>query len=106
MNKEIIKKIKCFVKERDWEQFHTGENLAKSISIEANELLELFQWSDKPRNIDSLKDEIADIFIYSILFAEKYNLNIEETILNKLNKNKEKYPKDKARGNAKKYTEY
>lgn len=103
MNKEIIEKIKLFVKERDWEQFHSGVNLAKSISIEANELLELFQWSDTPKDIGQLKDEIADIFIYSILISDKYNLDIEEIILHKIDKNTKKYPKEKAKGNAKKY---
>lgn len=106
MNKEIIEKIKNFVKERDWEQFHSGVNLAKSISIEANELLELFQWSNEPKSIERLKDEIADIFIYSILISEKYCLNIKEIVLEKINKNMKKYPKDKSKGNAKKYDEF
>ncbi|NLI94194.1 MAG: nucleotide pyrophosphohydrolase [Erysipelotrichaceae bacterium] len=106
MNKEIIENIKAFVKERDWEQFHTSENLAKSISIEANELLELFQWSSDAKNVDRIKDELADIFIYSILLANKHGLNIEQIILEKIELNKKRYPKDKAKGNAKKYTEF
>ncbi len=105
MNKEIIERIKLFVKERDWEQFHSGVNLAKSISIEANELLELFQWSDTPKDINQLKDEVADIFIYAILISEKYDLNIERIINEKIDTNIKKYPKEKAKGNAKKYDE-
>lgn len=105
MNKEIIEKIKKFTKDRDWDQFHTGENLAKSISIEANELLELYQWSNELKNVDRLKDELADVLIYSILLLEKYNLEFESIILEKISKNEEKYPKNKSFGNSKKYTE-
>lgn len=84
---EIIKKIKTFVKERNWDQFHSGGNLAKAISIEANELLELFIWSDETEKKDKLKDEVADVLIYTILLTEKYNLNIKEIINNKIDKN-------------------
>ncbi len=106
MNKKIINEIKIFSKERNWEKFHTGENLAKSISIEAGELLELFQWESEVKSIDNLKDELADIFIYSIQLAEKYQLDIESIIMNKMKKNKEKYPINKSYGSAKKYSEF
>lgn len=102
---EIIKKIKTFVKERNWDQFHSGGNLAKAISIEANELLELFIWSDETEKKDKLKDEVADVLIYTILLTEKYNLNIKEIINNKIEKNEKKYPVEKSFGNSKKYNE-
>lgn len=103
---ETIKKIKKFIKDRDWDKFHSGSNLSKSIAIEASELLEVFQWSDETDKIDDLKDELADVLIYSIMLAEKYNLEIEEIILDKLKKNEVKYPIDMVKGKSKKYNEY
>lgn len=105
MFKVLINKIKKFNKDRDWEQFHTGENLAKSISIEANELLELFQWSNQPKSIEGLKEEIADIFIYSLMFSEKYGFDIENIILEKLEVNEKKYPVKKSQGKSNKYND-
>lgn len=93
-----------FQKERDWKKFHTPENLAKSISIESAELLEHFQW-DKEYNESEVADELADVLIYCIYMADAMNFDIKEIILNKMKKNALKYPVDKAKGNAKKYTE-
>lgn len=94
-----------FQKERDWKKFHTPENLAKSISIEAAELLEHFQWG-KDYNIDEVGEELADVLIYCIYMADSLELDIEEIILNKIKKNAIKYPVEKSKGNAKKYTEF
>ena len=93
-----------FQKERDWKKFHTPENLAKSISIESAELLEHFQWG-KEYNESEVADELADVLIYCIYMADAMNFDIKEIILNKMKKNALKYPVDKAKGNAKKYTE-
>jgi len=103
---EIIKEIREFVKERNWDQFHSGQNMAKSIVIEASELLELFQWTEETEKIEDLKDEIADVVIYILRLVDKYDIDLEEAIKNKLQKNREKYPTDKAYGNAKKYNEF
>ena len=105
---EILKdKIKEFVRERDWEQFHNAKDLALALSIEASELNECFLWkSHNQAKIEEVKDELADILIYAILFADKYNLNITDIIKEKIEKNAAKYPVDKAKGNATKYTEF
>lgn len=101
----IKKRIKDFSNSRNWNQFHSGSNLAKSISIEANELLELFQWSDETDKIDEIKDEVADIFIYTIMLSEKYEIDIIESVNNKIDKNEKKYPVSKSYGSSKKYKE-
>jgi NTP pyrophosphatase (non-canonical NTP hydrolase) len=99
---EIIK----FRDDRDWEQFHNGKDLALALSIEASELNQLFLWkSAEDVNIEKVKEELADILNYAFLIAHKYNLNVDDIILNKIAKNAEKYPVDKAKGNAKKYNE-
>ena len=101
-NEELLLALRQFVSERNWEQFHTPENLAKSISIESAELLELFQWAE-PSNLEDVKDELADILTYCILLADKYDLDVEEIILEKLDKTKSKYPIDKSYGSREKY---
>lgn len=101
LKSELIK----FQKERDWKKFHTPENLAKSISIEAAELLEHFQWG-KEYNIDEVSEELADVLIYCMYMADSLDLNIKEIIYDKMKKNAIKYPVDKAKGNSKKYTEF
>jgi NTP pyrophosphatase (non-canonical NTP hydrolase) len=101
-NEELLLALRQFVSERNWEQFHTPENLAKSISIESAELLELFQWAE-PSNLEDVKDELADILTYCILLADKYDLDVEEIILEKLDKTKGKYPIDKSYGSSEKY---
>lgn len=95
----IIKKIN---EERDWDQFHSPENLAKSISIEAGELLECFQWNNN-YNKEEVCEELADVFTYCIMMADKLGVNPEEIILNKLEKTKKKYPVEKAKGVSTKY---
>ncbi|HHZ18692.1 MAG TPA: nucleotide pyrophosphohydrolase [Acholeplasmataceae bacterium] len=105
MNKEVMDKILAFRAERNWEQYHTGENLAKSLIIEAGELLELYQWGNEIENVERLKEELADVLIYALLLADRYQLNVEDIILKKLEKNAEKYPIKKAYGSAKKYDE-
>lgn len=101
-NKELLIALRNFVGERNWKQFHTSENLAKSISIEAGELLELFQWSETS-DLEAVKDELADVLTYCILLADKYDLDIEEIILEKLEKTRAKYPIDKSYGRSEKY---
>jgi dCTP diphosphatase len=99
---EVLEKLRSFVAERDWKQFHTPENLAKSISIEAAELLELFQWgSDSDETY--IKDELADVLTYCILLADQYDLDPYELVIEKLEKTKEKYPIEKSKGKSDKY---
>lgn len=103
---EITKKIVEFTKERDWEQFHNGKDLALALSIEAAELNEAFLWKDAENvKVEKVKEELADVFNYAFLIANKYDLDIKQIILDKLEKNRSKYPVDKAKGNAKKYNE-
>lgn len=102
--KRAIKEIIEFNKERDWDQFHSPENLAKSIAIEAGELLECFQW-DNNYNKEVVCEELADVVNYCILMADKLNVNLEEIVLNKLEKNRQKYPVEKSKGSSKKYNE-
>jgi len=101
-NEELLAILRQSVAERDWQQFHTPENLAKSISIESSELLELFQWAE-PSNIDDVKDELADVLTYCFLLADKYDLEVERIILEKLEKTKAKYPVEKSFGSSEKY---
>ena len=99
MNKETIEKVIAFRDDRDWKQYHNGKDLAISISLEANELLEIFQWSkddcDRPERVSKIKEELADVLIYAIMMADYYNLDLDEIINAKLIKNLNKYPKDK-----------
>ncbi len=96
--------IDSFNKERDWDKFHTPGNLAKSISIEAGELLECFQWNEKDFDLDSVKEELADVLLYSLQMAQSLNLDPIEICEEKMVKNGKKYPVDKSKGNAIKYT--
>lgn len=103
---ELQLAIVKFTEERNWDQFHNGKDLALALSIEAAELNEAFLWKDaKDVKIDKVKEELADIINYAILLADKYDLDIKQIVMEKLRKNAEKYPVDKAYGNAKKYTE-
>lgn len=103
---ELRKAIVQFTQDRDWDQFHNGKDLALALSIEAAELNEAFLWKDASKvNVEKVKEELADIFNYAILLADKYNLDIKQIVLVKLQKNAEKYPVDKAYGSAKKYNE-
>ena len=101
---EIMEEIINFQKERDWKKFHTPENLAKSISIEAAELLEHFQWQ-KEYDEGEVADELADVLIYCLYMADALDLDVKEIIRNKMKKNAIKYPVNKSKGNATKYTE-
>lgn len=95
-----------FTQERDWDQFHNGKDLALALSIEAAELNEIFLWKDVSEvNVDRIKEELADVFNYAILIADKYELDIKQIVLEKLRINAEKYPIEKAYGKAKKYNE-
>ena len=102
----IMKEIVRFTEDRDWDQFHNGKDLALALSIEASELNEAFL-RKKPEevNIEKVKEELADIMNYAFLIAHKYDMDIKEIILNKLKRNGEKYPVNKAKGSAKKYNE-
>ena len=100
--KELINVIKQFNKERDWDQFHSPENLAKSISIEAGELLECFQWNNK-YNKEEVCEELADVFTYCLMMADKLGVDPKDIILKKLDKTRKKYPVEKAKGVCTKY---
>lgn len=99
---ELINEIKKFNEEREWDQFHSPENLAKSISIESGELLECFQWNNN-YNKDDVIEELADVFTYCIMMANKLEVDPKEIILKKLEKTRKKYPVDKAKGVSTKY---
>ncbi len=101
--KEIIDKLENFNKERDWDQFHSPENLAKSICIEAGELLECFQWDSENYNRQEAVEELADVFTYCFQMAMKLEANPKQIILDKLEKTKKKYPVEKSKGSSKKY---
>ena len=101
--KELQEKIEKFNEERDWDQFHSPENLAKSIAIEAGELLECFQWNND-YDLDEVKDELADVMNCSIQLAMKIGVDPKQIVLDKMEKNAKKYPIEKAKGVSTKYT--
>ena len=101
--KELEEKICKFVSDRDWDQFHSPANLAKSIVIEAAELLECFQWSDEGYDLQHIKEELADVMVYSQNLLDKLDLDADEIINMKMDQNEAKYPVEKAKGNAAKY---
>ena len=105
MTEETIKRIRKFTADRDWDQFLTPANLAKSISIEANELLECFQWSDTDYDLQHVKEELADVMVYCRNLLDKLDLDEDEIINMKMTMNEAKYPVEKAKGSNKKYTE-
>ena len=105
MKQETINRIRSFTTDREWEQYHTPANLAKSISIEANELLECFQWSDTEYDLEHVKEELADVMVYCRNMLDELGLDEDEIINNKMDKNEAKYPVELALGNAAKYTE-
>ena len=103
---ELLKYIEDFVRERDWEQFHSENNLAKSIVLEANELLEHYQFSpDCDNDREGVRDELADIMTYCLMFCNRIKEDPIDLVYRKMRKNAEKYPAEKARGSNKKYTE-
>ena len=109
IDQELIDKIIKFRDDRNWSQYHTPKNLAISLSLEANELLEIFQWVDSNEAVQNnkaeIEDELADIIIYSILMADRMDIDIEEVVASKLKKNNLKYPVNKSYGSNAKYTE-
>jgi NTP pyrophosphatase (non-canonical NTP hydrolase) len=105
-SKFLINELKKFRDDRDWEQFHNPKDLAIALSVEANELLEQFLWKkSEDANKDKLKEELADVFAYALLLADKLNLDVEEIILKKIKLNSEKYPVNKSKGVSTKYNE-
>ena len=105
IRQETVDRIIKFTTDRNWDQFHSPANLAKSISIEANELLECFQWNDDGYKLDDVKEELADVMVYCIDMLDKLGLDADEIINAKMSKNEAKYPVEKAYGSSKKYTE-
>ncbi|MEK7708585.1 MAG: nucleotide pyrophosphohydrolase [Pseudomonadota bacterium] len=104
--KEITGVLLKFRDERDWAQFHTAKDLALALNIEAGELLEAFLWkSSEQADIGKVKEELADVFAFAFMLAEKYDLDVKQIVLEKMEQNALKYPVEKARGVAKKYTE-
>lgn len=110
---ELILLIRKFVQERDWEQFHSPKNLTMALSIEVSEIMEHFQWmtTEESRHLDQetlneVKDEIGDTFVYLLQLCDKLNIDPIEAAKHKMIKNAKKYPVEKAKGNAKKYTEF
>ncbi|MDO5381236.1 MAG: nucleotide pyrophosphohydrolase [Eubacteriales bacterium] len=103
MKKETIDRIRKFTEDRDWDQFHSPANLAKSIVIEAAELLECFQWSDEEYDLKHIKEELADVMVYSQNLLDKLGLDADEIVNMKMTMNEEKYPVEKAKGKSDKY---
>ena len=104
--KQITEELIKFRDERDWEQFHNPKDLALAINIESSELLEEFLWK-KPEEakIEKVKEELADVFAYAFLLADKYDFDVKQIVIDKIKSNGEKYPIGKAKGTAKKYTD-
>ena len=105
MKQETIERIRKFTEDRDWGQFHSPANLAKSIVIEAAELLECFQWSDEEYDLQHVKEELADVMVYSQNLLDKLGLDADEIINMKMTQNEKKYPVDKAKGKSSKYNQ-
>ena len=104
--KEITEALLKFRNERDWEQFHTAKDLALALNIEAGELLEAFLWkSSEQADSDKVKEELADVFAFAFLLAEKYDFDVKQIVLEKMEKNALKYPVAKSKGISKKYNE-
>lgn len=103
---QILQRLRQFRDERDWKQFHNPKDLAVALSIEASELLEAFLWK-APEDADpeKVKEELADVLAYALLLSDAYGFDIRQIVLDKIERNEEKYPVDKARGSAKKYNE-
>ena len=106
MNQKTIDRIRRFTEERDWAQCHSPANLAKSIMIEAGELLECFQWDDDDYDMEHVKEELADVLVYCQNMLDRLELDVDEIVNSKMDKNEAKYPIEKAKGNAIKYDEF
>ena len=105
MKEKTIERIRKFTEDRDWDQFHSPANLAKSIVIEAAKLLECFQWNETEYDLQHIKEELADVLVYSQNLLDKLELDADEIVNMKMEQNEAKFPVDKAKGNAVKYTE-
>lgn len=105
MNQQTIERIRKFTEDRDWDQFHSPENLAKSIVIEAAELLECFQWSGSEYDLQHVKEELADVLVYSRNLLDKLNLDEDEIVNMKMSQNEQKYPAEMAKGKSAKYNQ-
>ncbi len=105
MKQETIDRIRKFSEDRDWDQFHAPSNLAKSIVIEAAELLECFQWSDSEYDVEHAKEELADVLVYCQNMLDKLELDVDEIVNAKMDQNEAKYPVEKAKGSSAKYTD-
>lgn len=105
MNSDTIERIRRFTEDRDWDQFHSPANLAKSIVIEAAELLECFQWSEDDYDIEHVKEELADVLVYSQNLIDKLGVDPDEIVNKKMDQNEAKYPVEKAKGSAAKYNQ-
>lgn len=103
MNQQTIDRIRKFTEDRDWDQYHSPENLAKSIIIEAAELLECFQWSDEEYDLQHVKEELADVLVYSRNLLDRLGLDEDEIVNMKMEQNEKKYPVEKAKGSSAKY---
>lgn len=110
--KQLRIDLKKFVEDRDWDQFHSPKNVAMALSVEAGEIVEIFQWLDQDESynlegeeLHRLKEEMGDVFLYLQLLASKYDIDLIKVAKKKLSKNNKKYPVNKAKGSAKKYTE-
>ena len=103
MTDKTIARIRKFTEDRDWDQFHSPANLAKSISIEAAELLECFQWSETDYDLEHVKEELADVIVYCQDMLDKLGLSVDEIVNSKMDKNEAKYPVEKAKGSNAKY---
>ena len=103
MRQETIDRIRKFTEDRDWDQYHSPANIAKSIVIEAAELLECFQWSEDNYDIQHVKEELADVLVYSQNLLDKLGLDVDEIVNMKMSQNEKKYPVEKAKGSASKY---
>jgi dCTP diphosphatase len=101
-SERALEALRQFVAARDWKQFHTRENLAKSISIEAAELLELFQWGDEPEE-ERIREELADVLAYCLHLADDLGIDVDDLVLEKVAKNELKYPVEKSKGTSQKY---
>ncbi len=103
MDKSTIERIRRFSEERDWDQFHSPSNIAKSIVIEAAELLECFQWSDTDYDLSKVEEELADVLVYCRNMLDKLGLDEDKIVNRKMDQNEKKYPVEKAKGNSAKY---
>ena len=105
MKQETIERIRKFSEDRDWDQFHSPENLAKSIVIEAAELLECFQWDNEKYDLQHVREELANVIVYCQNMLDELGLDVDEIVNSKMDKNETKYPVEKAKGSSAKYTE-